>query len=252
MKVTIAAALIGISVCVPVSAAALRAVVPVVGSTEGAHGSHFKTSLQIHNRSEVAMRGTIVIHPAGVSATESDPSLPYELAPHQTVSFDDVVAEMGLAGLGSMDFMVETGGVPTIVARAYDEKGEEDGTTGVSVRAVSPKNALSAGEAASLLVPSDLERFRFNIGIRTLDEGVRLTARIHDSDGALVADLGEMSFPGHYFIQRSAAEFLMGTPLSSDESIVIEVVEGSAFLYGTTTDNTTNDPSLQIIQRIEE
>ena len=194
----------------------------------------------------------IVIHPAGASANDSDPSLPYLLVPHQTVSYDDVVAEMGLSGLGSMDFIVDEGGVPTIVARAYDEKGLEEGTTGVSVRAVSPKNALEAGDQASLLVPSDLERFRFNIGIRTLEEGVRLRLAIHDETGALVADLGEISFAAHYFIQNPASQFLMGTPPNAGESVLVEVVEGSAFLYGTTTDNTTNDPSLQIAQRTED
>ena len=251
MKI-IVAALVGVSASLPVSAASLRAVVPVVGSTAGAHDSQFKTSLQIHNRSDVEMRGMIVIHPAGASATGSDPSLPYLLVPHQTVSYDDVVAEMGLSGLGSMDFIVDEGGVPTIVARAYDEKGLEEGTTGVSVRAVSPRNALSAGDQASLLVPPDLERFRFNIGIRTLEEGVRLRLAIHDEAGALVADLGEISFPAHYFVQSSASQFLMGTPLNAGESVLVEVVEGSAFLYGTTTDNTTNDPSLQIAQRTED
>lgn len=252
MKAPIAVFLLGIGVAVPVAADSLRAVIPVVGSTEGAFGSHFKTSLQIHNRSAAEMRGRIVIHPADVEASESDPSIQYVLAPRQTVSFDDVVAEAGLAGLGSLDFIVEAGGVPVIVARAYDEKGEEDGTTGVSIRAVSPRDALSIEEMASLLVPADLERFRFNIGIRTLEGGVRMRVRIHGPDGSIRAELGEMSFPAHYFVQRPASQFLFGAPLSADESIVVEVVEGSAILYGTTTDNTTNDPSLQIVQRVDQ
>jgi hypothetical protein len=240
--------LVLISVSPSLFAASLRAVVPVVGSTQGAFGSHFKTSLQIHNRSEVEMRGKIVIHPAGVPATESDPSLPYVLAPHQTVSFDDVVADLGLTGLGSMDFVVEAGGVPTIVARAYDEKGEAFGTTGVSVRAVSPRDALVAGEAASLLAPPDLTRFRFNIGIRTLDRGARMRIVVRDATGVTRAGIGEASFPANYFIQRPAREFLAGVSLDPNWSVSFEMIEGAAILYGTATDNTTNDSSLQIIR----
>ena len=44
----------------------------------------------------------------------------------------------------------------------------------------------------------------------------------------------------------------MGTPPNAGESVLVEVVEGSAFLDGIITDNTTNDPSLQIAQRTED
>ena len=227
-------------------AGSLRAIVPVVGSTQGAFQSHFKTSLQIHNRSDVEMRGTIVIHPAGVAATESDPALPYVLAPHATLSFDDIVASVGIRGLGSLDFVVESGGVPAIVARAYDEKGEDLGTTGVSIRAVSPKHALRVGEQGSLIAPPDMQRYRFNIGVRTLADGARVRFIVRSADGAERVTAGEISWPPHYFVQRSAAEMLGGTVLEPSDSVSFEVVEGSLFLYGATTDNTTNDPSIQM------
>ena len=41
------------------------------------------------------------------------------------------------------------------------------------------------------------------------------------------------------------ATFLEGLPLGSNQSITIDVVSGSLFLYGATADNRTNDPALQ-------
>lgn len=248
---SLAVALVVIGLSVSTSAANLRAVVPVVGSTEGAFGSSFRTSLQIHNRSTGEMRGSIVIHPAGVPASESDPTLPYVLAPRETISYEDVVAAAGLQGLGSMDIVVGAGGVPAIVVRAYDEKGDEQGTTGVSVAAVSPKDALAAGQSAALLVAPDLGKFRFNIGVRTLGDGVRMRVAVRDPEGQVRAELGELAFPAHYFVQRPASEILMGLPLAANESVIFEVIEGSVIVYGTTTDNTTNDPSLQIVRQLE-
>jgi hypothetical protein len=229
----------------------LRAIVPVVGSTAGGHGSNFKTSLQLYNRSPREMRGTMVIRPAGAVSEADNRSLPYVLAPHQTVWFEDIVDSAGIAGLGSMDFVVEQGGVPTIVARAYND-GAAAGTTGVSVPPVAPIDAVRAGAMGVLIVPADLMRFRFNIGIRTLGEGARIMVRLYDANGTIRATPGQMSFAPHSFTQQPASQLLGGQELAANQSIAFEVLEGAAILYGTSTDNLTNDPSLQIARGSEE
>lgn len=240
------------AVAIPVAAEPiLRAIVPVVGSTQGGFGSHFRTSLQLHNRTPREMRGTMLIRPAGALADEDNRSLPYVLAPHETIWFEDVVASAGVEGLGSLDFVVEQGGVPTIVARAYDDQGEE-GTAGVSIRPVAPSEALSAGELASLIAPSDLTRFRFNIGLRTLGEGVRMNVVVYEANGTIAAHLGQRTYGPHAFLQQPSAAFLGGLVLSANQSVVLEVIEGSVIVYATSTDNITNDPSLQIARSVEE
>lgn len=44
---------------------------------------------------------------------------------------------------------------------------------------------------------------------------------------------------------------LDGYVLTGGETITIQVTAGSAFVYGSTTDNTTQDPSVQFASRIE-
>ena len=48
-----------------------------------------------------------------------------------------------------------------------------------------------------------------------------------------------------------STELLDGYALTGGETISFDVTSGSAFIYGATTDNTTNDPSVQFARRIE-
>jgi len=232
---------------VAVDAGTLRAVIPVAGSTTGAFGSNFRTSLQLSNRTARVQMGSLVFHPAGESASPSDPTLPYKLEAYQTISYEDVVAEMGASGLGTIDLVVESGGVPALVARAYDDQ-QEKGTAGTGIDLVATADALSKGDSTTLIVPYDLERFRFNIGVRTLNTGGLAHVRVIDASGTTQAEIGPLTFGPNFFVQKPAAE-LLGTTLHANDSIAITVDDGDLIIYGTLTDNTTNDPAIHIATR---
>jgi VCBS repeat-containing protein len=222
-----------------------RAVVPVVGSTGGSFGANFRTELQIHNPGSATITGRLVFRAAGRPGGPDDPFLAYTLEPFETKYHEDVVVQMGATGLGSLDVIPDTdSALPTALFRAYDDKAA-GGTTGVTVPMVPVSQALSAGRSAALVVPASLVRFRFNVGIRSLDEGVTIRVVLYEPDGTVAAALGERSYPENYFEQRPAREFL-GMEPEPDQSIGVTVIEGRAILYGTTTDNRTNDGSIQL------
>jgi hypothetical protein len=229
--------------CASFAHAETRALVPVVGSTAGAYGSFFRTELQLNNRSLQLMSGTIFFRPQGQSATSADPSLRYVLEPHQTIHFADVISAMSASGLGSMDIVSDGQGIPTVVARAYDDKGEA-GTAGTTVPAIAAREALTPGRTAWLVVPRNLDRYRFNIGVRTLDEETSVIVTIFGANG-IPRKNRTMTFPREYFVQQPSDAFVADT-LLPDESIAISVSAGSLIVYGTTTDNLTNDPSIQL------
>jgi hypothetical protein len=214
------------------------AVVPVAGSTRGAAGSNFKTELQMTNPAETKMEGWFVLQP-GMTARR------YELNPGATLSFDDVVAELGASGLVSIDILAERGPVPTIVARAYDD--QPTGTTGVSVPAIRAAEVLTSGSIAALIVPRDLERYRFNIGARALTTGATLELTVRDSAGVdrHFADivLGENQFT------QQPGDVFAGTTLRANDSIEVKIAAGSAIVYATTVDNRTNDSSIQVLRK---
>lgn len=214
------------------------AVVPVAGSTRGAAGANFKTELQMTNATDARMEGWIVVQPGTLARR-------YELAPRATLSFADVVAELGASGLVSLDILAERGEVPTIVARAYDDQPE--GTTGVTVPAVRASEALASGSVAALIVPRDLTRYRFNIGVRTLVSGATLELTVRDAAGT-ERHYKDLTLPANHFAQQPGEAFA-GTALRPDDSIEVRVAAGSAIVYATTVDNRTNDSSIQVLRK---
>jgi hypothetical protein len=95
-----------------------------------------------------------------------------------------------------------------------------------------------------------MQKFRLNIGLRTLDQGASMTLTVRDRDG-VVLKTAQQSYPATFFTQSGSADFLEGFVLTGGETISIEITAGSAFVYGSTTDNVTNDPSVQFARRVE-
>jgi hypothetical protein len=224
------------------------AIIPVVGSTPGAVGqAFFRTSVQLYNPTSARIMGRLVYHPAGSSATPNDPPLAFVLEPGETRSIADLLPAMGLTGLGSLDLVADAGGPPIVVVRVFNDAGAA-GTTGFTEEAVKPADALGAGERGFLIAPPDAALYRFNVGVRTLESGATLAITARNSAGTVTRTFTR-TYPPNYFEQRDSASFLNGAPVAANESITIQIVSGSAIVYGATVDNRTNDPSLQLATR---
>lgn len=214
------------------------AIIPVVGSTVGQSNAHFKTELQLTNRADIPSSGWLIYRPDGLLKR-------YELAPFATIAFADVVAEMGGTGLGSLDVLVDGGTLPTIVARAYDD--QPNGTTGVTVPAIPIDAILMSNESRTLIVPRDLTRYRFNIGVRVVDEGARIDLILRSANGT-TRHTRTLAYDPHEFHQHVADTFV-GTTLQPNDSIEVRIARGSAIVYATTVDNVTNDGVVQVLRR---
>jgi hypothetical protein len=224
----------------------LTRILPVVGSTHGNFGSFFKTSVQLFNPAEATISGNIVYHPGD----GPDATLAYSLAPGKSVTWDDLLPAMGRSGLGTADIVGDLGSpLPASSVRVYNDAGA-DGTTGLNEEALRLDDALQAGQTAVLIAPADFTRFRLNIGIRTLAEGASMTITVRDRDGIILNTLTR-DFPPTHFEQPSSTAFLLDHPLTGGEALTIHLTAGSAFLYGATTDNTTNDPSVQFARKVD-
>jgi virginiamycin B lyase len=219
-------------------------ILPVVGSTVGVGGSFFRTSVQLHNATNTTATGRVVFHPSGVSGSASDPALSYVLSPGQTQSIADLLPAMGQSGLGSADIEVTSGSAPAATVRVFNDAGAA-GTMGFTEEPMRAEDALRPGQFGVLLLPADPTSFRFNVGVRTLEEGATATLTLRDSTGSVVTTLSR-AFPGTHHEQQSASA-LFGVPsLPPGGSIEITPTAGAAIVYGATVDNTTGDPSLQI------
>ena len=218
--------------------------IPVVGSLPGNFGSFFKTSVQLFNSGASTSTGRLIFHPAGTSGQRTDPSLQWTLAPGQIVSYPDVVNALGQSGLGSVDVYVTEGQpVPIVITRIFDDAGT-GGTSGFTEPFIRPENVPDEG-SGFLVGPSDVSNFRFNIGIRTLNSPVDVTASVRNSAGTVLHTVTH-TYEENVFVQTSSTAFL-GFTLGNDQSIELAFTGGGLIAYGASVDNVTNDPSAQFL-----
>jgi uncharacterized protein YjdB len=239
-----------VSVLVSVTPVAQTRFIPVVGSTPGSFGSFFKTSVQLYNAKSGTISGKIVFHTQNASGSAADPSLAFSIQPGKSLSYADLLPAMGIAsGLGSADLVADAGSpFPVALVRVFNDAGTA-GTTGLAEEPMNGADALQNGDTGVLIAPAD-QKFRLNIGFRTLEQGASMTFTVRDKDGTLVKT-STRTFGPTFFQQVGSATILDGYVLTGGETITVQITAGSAFIYGSTTDNTTQDPSVQFARKVE-
>jgi hypothetical protein len=221
--------------------ARVRTVVVIAGSGPGAGGAFFRTQLEMHDPTDDAISGNLVIHPMGGGTTRT---FGYALRPRET---RDISPSIDLSGFGSIDIVPLTGGMsggmPEVSVHVYNDGGER-GTTGFNVALVSTSEAIGEGQRGVLLTPVSASAFRYNVGVRALESGAEATFILRRTSGEVAARVAR-SFAPHELAQFSAAA-LFGTELQGTDSIEIVVTRGSAIVYGSAVDNISQDPSFLV------
>jgi hypothetical protein len=221
----------------------LDGIVAVVGSVAGGNSSNFRTSLQLSNPLPYKIQGNLVYHPAGASASGSDPSLAYTLPAYGTIAYPDVVASLGVSGLGSLDIVSNSSAPPLANAHIFNDLGVA-GTSGFTESAASPMNALQPGDYAFLSEPADLTNYRMTIGIRTLSAGAAIAVVHYDSNGNKVGSTITKTYSPSYFEHVPLATFLGGAQPIANGQVKIVPTSGQVIVYGSTADNRTNDSTI--------
>ena len=149
------------------------------------------------------------------------------------------MAAFGATGLGWLEIVPATDAAPASLFRI------EDGGV-VPVPSVTDANVLVAGSRGLLVTPSDLSRFRFNVGVRTLSNGVTMSISVYDAIGAQLRTVNR-TFPPNYFAQFAASD-LLGAAIGANQSIVFSIDAGSVVVYGSSVANGGGGSTLQIAQ----
>ena len=223
-------------------------IVPVAISSPGLLGANFHAAVQLYNPAATVITGRVIFHPQGIPGSPSDPSVPYAFGPGQTIFFGDILTSMGQSGIGSLDIVTVTGAAPVASVRVFNDAGSA-GTSGFTEHAMKPSEALTAGGRGVLVGPFDPLLFRFNVGVRTLASGATISIMVRDAAGSILRTLSR-TYPANFFQQTDAAAFLGSLPLGPNQTITVEVLSGSLFVYGATADNRSNDPALEFAQSV--
>lgn len=225
-------------------------IIPVAGAAPGSGGAQFKTDVFMSCVTSSRCAGHLVFHPAGSSGSATDPSAAFDIPSNGSRTFLDLVGTtLGRSGLGSIDVMVRMNTTaPNVSARIYDDAGAA-GTKGFTLEALRPSEALAPFFGAAVIATPPSGQYRMNFGVRTLDEPATVGYRLIGSDGLLRA-ARTRSYQGNFFEQVSVAQ-LLGVPSQPGDTIVLFATEGRVFAYGAIIDNTTNDPSVQVVKVLQ-
>ena len=155
---------------------------------------------------------------------------------------------MGLSGLGSLDVTWSPGLAPPIVVPRIFDDGIA-GTSGFTEPMFKGPDQTTCcpvpGLVAYLLPPSDLQRYRYNVGVRVIYPPITMTVEVLDRAGTVV-HTATRTYPEAVFEQTTAAEFA-GVPLETGQTLKVTASTLWVIAYGATVDNVTNDPSAQFL-----
>jgi hypothetical protein len=213
-------------------------VLPVAGSGPGLFDSYFSTAFQVHNPGDETLTATLYFIPTGARHT-------ILVEGGATVSFPDVLFDMKTSGIGSLEFFTDAEIYPIVLARIYSI--EEEGQASLMTDLIPIDQVLASGHEAVVIAPHSPAESRFNLGMRTFGEGVRVRATVRNAEGAIVHVI-TLTFERDLFLQDNAAKVL-AYPFTGDESVSFLVDEGSAVIYGVWTNNVTQDPAMHYAQR---
>jgi hypothetical protein len=224
---------------------ARKAVIPLVGSTRGANGSLFKTSIHLRGTGG-RQRGMLVFHPVNTPGRDTDPAIPYDLAgTADTMEIDDIGPALGTSGLGSLDIIPDfderTGWtVPSAEVRLFNVA--EEGTYGTIEAQIQPYDFLSGvvDPVAPLTFTIPTSQLRVNVAVRTFQKTEVLMEVLRAGTILLVRQI-DLEADFLYFATANNAA---GVELQPGDVVTLRLPNGGGVPMYTLTDNQTNDPAL--------
>ena len=215
--------------------------IPIVGAVAGNFGSFFRTSLTLTSPVTLEIRGKLLFHPSGHAAADTDPTMDYDIPPNGTLTYPDIVTAAGLTGIWSLDILTTGSPTPIANARVFNDAGAA-GTNGLT------EDAVPAGadylSVAHVFIPTDLTNFRLNIGVRSISAG-DLNVTVYDAAGNPAGQFIK-TYAANYFEQVPASAFINGGTLPPGGQIIVFAYQKEFIVYGSATDNRTNDPNMRI------
>jgi hypothetical protein len=265
---------------------ASRRIVPIAGKSPGMNGANYSTTLIISGgatgmpmpgRERAAdeprlYRGRIVFRPLGTVASDSDPSIEYALHAEETLLFEDVMADLGASGIGTLEIIPRSPGVPTPMVDAIIENRLPDHRrAGVRIPAIWGRDLLDVHETVTVGIRNTTDA-RLAIGVRSfagpghllfqhirkdgkvvafeLDgHTVEAAHRFSPADTTLVFALRDL-FPGPFEPGDRITARYMSLDLRGGNGVLFPAAKG-ALLFVTETGNDFNTPNMVYREAID-
>jgi hypothetical protein len=226
-------------------------VIPAAAATDGAGGSRWASEVILHNAGVVEAPITLSFHDANGEVGQADAIL----GPRSTTVFQDVVgAIFGVGGTGAILIDTEDAlaGKLAVTSRTYN-RGRDDsvGEYGQGIPALRPSDKLSAGDTGVLTAPPAVSRTRFNAGLYT-DEDTTILWRLIRNNGSVAMEVERTYTGGTHTQHNGAVRALFDVAAQNADVLHAVIQEGSAYIYGSSINNVTGDPTYVPAIRVRE
>jgi len=225
----------------PLTLSAATAVLPVVAHTTGHAGSEWRTSATLFNVGHDVTEITLEFIASGMTVPSGQTTL--TLNPGQIWTTGDLVETLSADGVGMVLIDTDADTLSRVGLEARTYVLSESGTFGQATPLVSEDDFSKAGSELFLACPSSLSH-RFNFGIDTLEDTIVNWVLLKDT-GEIISER-EISYSGptHEQVSSGLASFF-GVINPGPGLLKAEVLQGRAYIYGSTVDNVTNDGTFQ-------
>jgi len=228
---------------------AQRTLIPVAGRTAGANGARFTTKLVLRGSPYSLLvcplcpppppgmerAGRIVFHPAGRPASDDDPSIKYDVVDWHTQSFDDVLSDLGAAGIGWLEIVPAVGPAPAAEAWIVNDR------VGTRIAATSGRDHLFTPAAADAVVTDASQRF--SIGGLMLGNPGTLAVAIRHANGDITYT-PPRDVPADTLIHLPLGDLAVGDAISVNVRANEVAAPSGELAYVSITDNATNDTTI--------
>jgi hypothetical protein len=216
---------------------------PVSVSNPGQAGSFFRTDVRIVNRSSAAAEVTIDYYRGANGGASTDASETVTVAANEQLVLNDFLQSLFGFNRAQGGVMITSDTELVVTSRVFDDQRASDGgTKGLFVNAVGMDAALQAGTVAFLQnqLAGSGDGFRGSIGwFNPNSTDATVTVSGWDTDGTL---LGSATVTGVSLVQdQEAIDAIWPALAGYGDMYVTFVASQPIFVYGTITDNVTND-----------
>lgn len=217
-------------------------VIPAAARAEGAAGSFFVTTADIHNPGSASATVFLEWLPRGADNGDPARSASFVLDPGQTRRFGDLLHDaFGLDdGVGAAAVVADVDGIE-VMTRTFNTG--VDGTFGQSLPGVAEDEMLGPDERALVLFLTENDAFRSNLGLVNGGAGtITVMWEIFDADGSSLAVRSTMiPARGNRQINQVLSDF---APIEAASVRVWTTTAGGLLTcYGSVLDNGSSDPT---------
>ena len=218
-----------------------RSAFAAVAHSPGIGGADWSTDAVFLNPGDAELAVDLALLPSGVRG-DGEPDLGLTVPAHGQRVLSDVVAAMGLEGVGGLEVVSSA---PGLVAASRTFSSEQGGTFGQHIAAVAEDQALIGGEEYVLAGLAENGGFHTNLGLLNLgSEPIGVSVALYDVDGTALGTVSVGAAGGAFSQSVSVFALFTEAEVRGGFAVISCSADDARYLaYASVVDDGSHDPT---------